>query len=138
MTDTTNTTNTTEEETMEEQVAAAEKTGVVNFNEKKQEKAGKSDNYTHHFSKPIEINGRKYETLTFYYDDLTGKDIEAVEQELEQQNIYVIAPEVSSQFQSVLAARAAHVPSDDIKLLPAKDYLKIKNVARNFLAVAGS
>lgn len=127
MTDTTN--------VMETEVKEAEKTGVVDFNQKKEER--KSDNYTHTFSKQVELGGKKYEKLTFYFENLTGEDIEKVEQELEQQNIYVIAPEVSSKFQAAIAARAAGVPVDDISRLPARDYLKIKNTARNFLTVAG-
>jgi hypothetical protein len=135
MTDTTNTTineNAAEEKEMEQ----AQKSGTVDFSQKKEEKE-KSGNYTHTFKTPIEIEGKKYQTLTFYFDNLTGEDIEAVEEELQDQNKYVLSPEISSAFQSTLAARAAKVPADEIRRLPVKDYMAIKNKARNFLINMG-
>lgn len=96
-----------------------------------------SKNYTHNFSKPVEIEGVKYEKLTFYFDRLTGDDIEAIEAELQDENKYVLSPEVSSTFQSALAARAAGAGSDDIRRLPLSDYMKIKNKARDFLISVG-
>jgi hypothetical protein len=135
MTDTTNTTineNAAEEKEMEQ----AQKSGTVDFSQKKEEKE-KSGNYTHTFKTPVEIEGKKYQTLTFYFDNLTGEDIEAVEEELQDQNKYVLSPEISSAFQSTLAARAAKVPADEIRRLPVKDYMAIKNKARNFLINMG-
>lgn len=120
----------------ENEMQEAEKTGIVDFNSKKQEKEV-SKNYTHKFKKPVEIEGRTYETMTFYFEKLNGEDIEAIEEELQNQNKYVISPEVSSAFQSALAARAAGVGADEIKRLPVGEYLKIKNKARDFLMTAG-
>lgn len=114
----------------------AQKSGVVNMADKKKEK-GQSLNYTHTFSKPVEIEGKQYKTMTFYFENLTGEDIEVIEEELQDQNKYVLAPEVSSTFQSMLAARAAGVASDEIKRLPIRDYMKIKNRARAFLTSMG-
>ena len=94
-------------------------------------------NYTHTFKKPREIEGKKYTKLTFYFDNLTGEDIEAVEQELADQNKYALSPEISSAFQCILAAKAAGVASDEIRRLPVGDYMKIKNKARDFLIAAG-
>lgn len=94
-------------------------------------------NYTHNFSEPIEIEGKKYTSLTFYFENLTGEDIEAVEAELQDQNKYVLSPEISSAFQCILAAKAAGIGSDIIKGLKVKDYMKIKNKARDFLIAAG-
>ena len=108
----------------------------VDFSQKKEDKE-KSGNYTHTFSKPVEIEGKQYKTLTFYFDNLTGEDIEAVEEELQDQNKYVLTPEISSAFQSTLAARAAKVPADEIRRLPIRDYMQIKNKARNFLINMG-
>ena len=114
----------------------AQKTGVVDFSEKKEEKE-KSGNYTHKFKTPIEIDGQKYTSLTFYFDNLTGEDIEAIEEELQDQNKYVLTPEISSAFQSILAAKAAKIPADAIRRLPVRDYIAIKNKARNFLLSMG-
>lgn len=133
MADTTNTTNAAE---MTEEEVRAQATGTVDFAEKKAAKEG-SMNYTHKFSSPVEMEGKKYSTLTFYFDKLTGDDIEAVEAELQDQNKYVLSPEISSAFQCILAAKAAGVASDDIRRLPVKDYMKIKNKARSFLIAAG-
>ena len=118
----------------EKEIKEAQKNGVVDFSKKEKEKSG---NYTHTFSEPVEIEGKKYSTLTFYFDTLTGEDIEAVEEELQDQNKYVLTPEISSAFQSTLAARAAKVPADEIRRLPVRDYMQIKNKARNFLISMG-
>lgn len=119
-----------------EEMQEAESTGIVAVDEKKKA-ASTSKNYTHTFKKPREIMGKKYETLTFYFEDLTGDDMEAVEEELAAENQFVLAPEVSSAFQSRLAARAAKMPSDEIRRLPVGDYMKIKNKARDFLVSVG-
>ncbi|MFQ9858195.1 MAG: hypothetical protein ACLRYD_17095 [Ruminococcus callidus] len=67
----------------------AQASGVVNFDDKKKDKEEDGSlNYTHTFKKPREIEGKKYTKLTFYFDNLTGEDIEAVEQELADQNKY--------------------------------------------------
>ena len=115
-----------------EEMELAQKTGTVDFSEKKEEKE-KSGNYTHNFKKPVEIEGQKYTSLTFYFEKLTGEDIEAIEEELQDQNKYVLSPEISSAFQSMLAARAAKIPADAIRRLPVRDYMAIKNKARRFL-----
>ena len=130
MADTTNMNVTNE---METEMAKAEKTGVVDMNNKKTS----SQNYTHEFSEEVEIEGKKYKKLTFYFDRLTGDDVEAVEVGLQSENKVVLSPEVSSPFQSAIAARAAGIGSDDIRRLPLCEYMKIKNKARDFLISAG-
>lgn len=117
------------------ELAEAQRTGVVDMSGKKDEK--KNPNYTHTFSKPVEILGKKYKTLTFRFSELTGADIEAVEQEMQDMGKYALSPEISSIFQSMLAARAARVGSDEIRRLPVADYMKIKNKARDFLTGMG-
>jgi hypothetical protein len=124
------------QETTSEQEAADRKAlALVDQREVKESK--KSVNYTHNFDKPTDIGNTKYKAITFYFDRLTGNDIEAVEEELQQQNKFIISPEVSSTFQVTLAARAAGVASDNLKRLPVADYMKIKNKARDFLVQAG-
>lgn len=63
-------------------------------------------NYTHHFSEEQTFGDKKYKTLTFYFNNLTGSDIEAIEEELTAQSKYIISPEVSSLFQGMLAAES--------------------------------
>lgn len=130
-----------EEETRKQEeareLAEAQRTGVVNMSDKKAEKEKKNPNYTHTFKTPVTILGQQYKTMTFYFDKLTGEDIEAVEQEMQDMGKYALSPEISSIFQSMLAARAARVGSDEIRRLPVADYMKIKNKARDFLTGMG-
>ena len=114
----------------------AHKNGIVSMEDKKKEKKT-SLNYTHTFKAPVEINGQKQKVLTFYFEKLTGEDVEAIEEELQDQNKYVLTPEVSSVFQTMLAARAAGVGADEIRRLPLGEYMKIKNQARSFLIESG-
>ena len=121
---------------IEQEMQEAKASGVVNFKEK-EEKEAESFNYTHTFKTPREINGKKYTALTFYFENLTGEDIEAVETELMEQNKFAVTPEISSTFQCILAAKAAGVASDGIRRLPVGDYMKITNAARDFLIATG-
>lgn len=119
------------------ELAEAQRTGVVDMSNEKAEKEKKSQNYTHTFKKPVTILGKQYKTMNFYFENLTGEDIEAVEQEMQDMGKYALSPEISSIFQSMLAARAARVGSDEIRRLPVADYMKIKNKARDFLTGMG-
>jgi predicted S18 family serine protease len=123
------------QETAQEEIVKAQESGVIDMGEKKEET--KSLNYTHYFKKPVEIEGKQYKSLTFYFENLTGEDMEKIEAELQDQNKYVLTPEISSTFQCMMAARAAGVAADEIRRLPLRDYMKIKNKARDFLMAAG-
>lgn len=125
-----------QQEEFTEEMQEAQKTGIVSMEDKKKEKKT-SLNYTHTFKTPVEINGQKQKALTFYFEKLTGEDVEAIEEELQDQNKYVLTPEVSSVFQTMLAARAAGVGADEIRRLPLGEYMKIKNQARSFLIESG-
>ena len=96
-----------------------------------------SMNYVHTFNPPVEITGTQYKSLTFYFERLTGEDVEAVELELQQRNIIVLDATVSSAFQCGIAARASGIGADEIARLPLRHYLKIKNAARDFLVAVG-
>lgn len=124
------------QEDFADEMREAQKTGIVSMADKKNEKKT-SLNYTHTFKAPVEINGQKQKALTFYFEKLTGEDVEAIEEELQDQNKYVLTPEVSSAFQTMLAARAAGVGADEIRRLPLGEYMKIKNQARSFLIESG-
>ena len=124
------------EEEFAAEMQEATKTGIVSMDGKKKEKKS-SLNYTHNFKTPVEIEGQQYKSMTFYFEKLTGEDVEAIEEELQDQNKYVLTPEVSSVFQTMLAARAAGVAADEIRRLPLGEYMKIKNQARSFLIESG-
>lgn len=128
--------NMSAEEQVTKEQQEVEKTGIVSMEDKKKEKQ-QNANYTHDFKQPVMIEGKQYKSITFYFEKLTGEDVEAIEEELQDQNKYVLSPEVSSVFQSMLAARAAGVGADEIKRLPISDYMKIKNKARAFLLSMG-
>lgn len=125
-----------QQEDFAEEMQEAQKTGIVSMNDKKKEKKN-SLNYTHNFKTPVMIDGQQHKSLTFYFEKLTGEDVEAIEEELQDQNKYVLTPEVSSVFQTMLAARAAGVAADEIRRLPLGEYMKIKNQARSFLIESG-
>jgi len=101
------------------------------------EKKKNKGTYVHKFKTPYEFEGKKYETLNFYFDGLTGKDMIAVETEMTGQGEYALAPEISTGFLCRLAARAAKVGSDVIENLPIAEFSKIKNAARDFLLNSG-
>ena len=125
-----------QEEEFAEEMKEAEKTGIVSMADKKKEKKS-SLNYTHNFKTPVEIEGKQHKALTFYFEKLTGEDVEAVELELQQRNIIVLDATVSSAFQCGIAARASGIGADEIARLPLRHYLKIKNAARDFLVAVG-
>ena len=134
--------NVTEQETknteMEMAMQEGEQTGALNIDKNTTKKEKESSyNYTHHFKKPVTIEGKTYKTLTFYFEKLTGEDVEMIEAELQDKQQYILSPEISSVFQSMLASRAAGVASDEIKRLPLYEYMAIKNKAKAFLVGAG-
>lgn len=101
--------------------------------EESKAEAAKSSTYVHKFAQPFEYAGKKYEEMAFYFDNLTGADMDAIENEMAMQSKVAYAPEVSTTYQAMLAARAAGVGADAIMALPLKDYRAITMQARNFL-----
>lgn len=86
-------------------------------------------------SKPMEYMGKTYVELTLAFDELAGRDMEAIDDELAAMNIIIVNPNISHKYHRILAAKAAGVPSDMIELLPLRDYQRITAAARNFLFV---
>ena len=62
---------------------------------------------THTFKKPFEYAGETYTTLTFDFEKMTGRDMVSIETEMQMNNEYCLAPEVSRSFQAKMAAKAA-------------------------------
>lgn len=93
--------------------------------------------YTHVFKKPFEYEGRTYEELTFDFGHLKGRDMVAIENEMQGASEYALAPEISTSFQSKMAARAAGIGSDVLEAMPLKDFNKITGAARRFLLDSG-
>ena len=93
--------------------------------------------YTHTFKKPFEYEGKTYEELTFNFGKLKGRDMVAIENEMQGMSEYALAPEISTSFQSKMAARAAGIGSDVLEAMPLKDFNKITGAARRFLLDSG-
>lgn len=93
--------------------------------------------YKHTFKKPFEYEGRTYEELTFDFGRLKGRDMVAIENEMQGMSEYALAPEISTSFQSKMAARAAGIGSDVLEAMPLKDFNKITGAARRFLLDSG-
>ena len=93
--------------------------------------------YTHVFKKPFEYEGKTYSELTFNFEQLTGKDMVSIETEMQMNNEYALAPEISRSFQAKMAAKAAGIGSDVLEAMPIKDFNRITNAARGFLIDTG-
>lgn len=93
--------------------------------------------YVHNFKKPFKYEGNTYTSITFRFNELQGKDMIAIENEMTAQNEIVFAPEISAGFLCRMAAKAGGIGSDVIEAMPISDFSKIKNAARNFLISTG-
>lgn len=93
--------------------------------------------YVHKFAKPFNYADKTVTEMEFRFEDLTGRDMLGIEREMQDMQEYALAPEISSNFQCKLAAKAAGVGSDMLESLPLKDFNRITNAARNFLIGTG-
>lgn len=93
--------------------------------------------YVHKFGKPFKYEGKTYETLNFYFERLTGRDMIAIENEMQAMQEYALAPEISRSFQSKMAAKAAGIGGDVLESMPLNEFNKITNAARDFLISTG-
>lgn len=122
-----------------ETTIAKEKTSNQENTQAENKKAAEGENgvYVHKFKKQFEYEGKKFDTLNFYFDKLTGRDMLSIEAEMQSQNEYALAPEISRGFQYRMAARAANVGADVIENMPLPDFSKVTNACRDFLISAG-
>ena len=83
--------------------------------------------YTHKLQKPLDYEGKHYESLTFDWGKLTG--------ELTALNQPVIIPSMSAGYLIRMACRACTEPIgvDVIGAMSIRDYNTIRTKARNFL-----
>lgn len=98
---------------------------------------GNTGVYTHVFKKPFEYEGKTYTELTFNFERLSGRDMVSIETEMQMNNEYALAPEISRSFQGKMAAKASGIGSDVLEAMPLKDFNKITNAARSFLIDTG-
>jgi hypothetical protein len=110
---------------------------VTTPEETKAATAGGVGVYTHKFRKPYEYGGATYKEMTFNFERLTGRDMVSIETEMQSRNEYALAPEISRNFQGLMAAKAAGIGSDVLEAMPLNDFNKITNAARDFLIDTG-
>jgi hypothetical protein len=89
-------------------------------------------------SKTVTFCDETYTKLEMDFEGLTGKDMEAIDDELAAMGVVIPNPNINHKYQRILAARAAGVPSDMIEKLPLRDYQKITTAARSFLLATAS
>lgn len=98
---------------------------------------GANGEYTHRFKKPFEWEGQRYETIKFDFTRLTGRDMNAIEREMQTVGESAYTAETSKVYQCRIAARAAKILPDVLEAMPMGDYHRITNAARNFLLATG-
>lgn len=93
--------------------------------------------YTHKLQKPLDYEGKHYESLTFDWGKLTGNDSLAIEAELTALNQPVIIPSMSAGYLIRMACRACTEPIgvDVIGAMSIRDYNTIRTKARIFAEV---
>lgn len=91
--------------------------------------------YVHKFKTPVKIGDKEYESLTFNFGKLTGKDFQLIEDEVNREGKAVVTAAYSGAFLKQMAVRACKesVGADDFDLLPLKEYDAIRKQARNFM-----
>ena len=91
--------------------------------------------YTLSLKKPIVYNEKEYSELTFDFEKLTGNDALNIEDELNAVGKMAIVPVFSGEYLIRMAAKACTEPvgADFFKLLPIRDYNRIRSHARSFL-----
>ncbi|MGN1369361.1 MAG: hypothetical protein ACI4WX_10860 [Aristaeellaceae bacterium] len=97
--------------------------------------ADDSVSYIRVLKKPINYNGKKYDTLHFDFEKLTGQDFLDINEELTAKSIMVVSPSFSTQFQLRVACRSCKEPigTDVFKEMTFVDAMKITNRVRNFM-----
>lgn len=86
------------------------------------------------FEKPFKYEDKTFERMGFDYNKLTGQDLINIEKEMTDIGEYALSPEISPNYLARLAAKAGGVSVDVITALPLKEFNRIKNSARDFLA----
>ena len=87
------------------------------------------------FVKPLTWCGKTYEKANLNFSKLTGVDMEAIDEELGNEN--PTFPAQSRKYQKLLAAKASGIPSDAIEHLAAADYHAVISAAQRFLLASG-
>lgn len=82
--------------------------------------------------KPVEINGKTVEEITYDLDDLTGNDIENAVMQLGKKGIVVAMSETDQRYHAMLFSIAAGIAYEDMARMSAKDFFAATNAVRDF------
>ncbi len=95
--------------------------------------------YEHQFSRPFTYEGKTYETLTFDFGKLTGKDALAIQDTLDAQGKAVVVKQMNDNYLLQVAVRACTIPigADVLSAAPLSEFNKIMGRARSFLLRSG-
>lgn len=92
--------------------------------------------FTLELQEPLKYGTTEYKKIEFDFEKLRGQDFIDAEIEVRKTRPGVLFVEADAQFLTELAAKAAGISSVILTDLPAKDFCKIKSVARNFMNVS--
>lgn len=95
--------------------------------------------YTHNFKQPFIWEGKTYETMTFDFGKLTGRDGLAIQDELDAKGKAVLVKQMNDNYLLRVAARACTTPvsADVIAAMPLYEFNRIMQRARTFLLRSG-
>lgn len=95
--------------------------------------------YVHVFRKPFTYENKTYETLTFDFAKLTGRDALAIQDELDAQGKAVLVKQMNDNYLLRVAVRACTTPigTDVLSAAPLVEFNKIMKQARSFLLRSG-
>ena len=89
--------------------------------------------YIYKLREPITYNGKTYEEISLNFMALKGKDMIAIEDDMDELGKNILSPELSSEFIGRLAAKASGVPFEALMELPYREFTNIKGHTRNFM-----
>lgn len=85
------------------------------------------------FAKPFSFEGQEYESIKLDLESLTGEDMIAAEREFTAGGNFTAMTEMNKQYLSIIAAKAAKLPNEFMRRLPAKEFSKVTVLVQNFL-----
>lgn len=105
------------------------------FEAAQQEAAKDMGIYEHLFKTPFCYEGKAYDKMTFEFNNLTGRDGLAIENEMQARGKPVVIPAFSGEYLVRMAARACtdRIGIDAIEAMTLADYNGIRSAARSFL-----
>ena len=88
--------------------------------------------------KSLKHKGQDIFTLDMPLENLTGNDLIEVEEQIMRSGNAVVVTDFSRVYLIAVAARAAHMPVEVLRMMNAHDFTKVTTEVRNFLIVSDS